>query len=513
VRNGAQVGASLGVKIAQLGSKVREESLVRSTPALVKLVSQVAEAEGRKRADALNGALSGWLEEHASSSPLPSGITSLFGKLGGAVGFAGQQVLVQAIAFGVGFALSATLTPWFNDMTQAAWRLNPSNILTPEQLALAVLKGNMDQGPAAAEALSSGVTADRFQVILDNTGEPISPGELLTLWRRGKVSDDRLEQALRQSRVRNEWFPELQELGIQWPSWSEFLDAYLEGQVEEGQARALYAKAGGDPELFELLFNTRGQAPTPNQALDLLNRGIIAERGRGPEATSYEQAFLEGPWRNKWLDVFLALRTYIVPPRSVRPMVAAGAWTVQRGMEELAKSGVPSDTAQAILEEATAGKLATEKDLVKADLLAAYRDGLMEAPQAEQSLQELGYDQGEAQLILAIEDHRWEQSFRTALVTRIRTLYTSGKITEEEAQAALAKLGLAGKAAAKYLALWDAARETPYASLTESQVRAAAKAGIVTPDYYRSWLTDHGYTPDEADILARLYKIGTTGGA
>lgn len=511
--NGAQVGASLGLKIAQIGSKVREESLTRSTPALVKLVSQVAEAEGRKRGEAVRSELVGWLEEHASSSPLPAGITSLLGKLGGTVGFAGQQVLIQAIAFGVGFALSATLTPWFNDMTQAAWRLNPSNILTPEQLALAVLKGNMDQGPAAAEALSSGVTADRFQVMLDNTGEPLSPGELLTLWRRGKVSDARLEEALRQSRVRNEWLPELQELGVQWPSWSEFLDAYLEGQVSEAEARALYAKAGGDPELFELLFHTRGQAPTPTQALELLNRGIIGERGSGPDAVTYEQAFLEGPWRNKWLEVFLALREYVVPPRSVRPMVAAGAWTPQRGIEELAKSGVPEDTARAILEEALTGKLATERDLVKTDILAAYRDGLMEAGQATSSLEGLGYDADEAQLILAIEDHRWEESFRTALVSRFRALYTSGKITEDEAQAGLAKLGLAGKAAAKYLALWDAARETPYAALTESQVRAAAKAGVVDAAYYRTWLTDHGYTSDEADILARLYKIGTTGGA
>ncbi|MGH7364649.1 MAG: hypothetical protein ACREKA_12955, partial [Candidatus Methylomirabilales bacterium] len=363
----------------------------------------------------------------------------------------------------------------------------------------------MDQGPATAEALSSGVIPERFQVLLDNTGEPIAPGELLTLWRRGKITDARLEQALRQSRVRNEWFPELQELGIQWPSWSEFLDAYLEGQVDEGEARRLFQRAGGDPELFDLLFATRGQAPTPNQALDLLNRGIIGERGRGREAVTYEQAFLEGPWRNKWMDPFLALREYVVPPRSVRPMVASGAWSKDRGIEELAKSGVPEDTARAIIEEATADKLRPERDLAKSEVIAAYRDGLMDAGRTMASLEALGYSTDEADLLIALADHAWEAAYRNAAVNRIRGLYVGAKITEEEAASAIAALGVGGAAGSKYLALWDIERTLPRADLTESQVRAAAKAGIVDQAYYRTWLGDHGYAPDEVEILARLY--------
>lgn len=505
---GSDFGAGLGMRIAMIGSKVRETSLANTTPALVRVASQVADTLATQRAEAARVTLVDWLSRHGVTAPADGELTGLLGGLTKGLGWLAQAVVGQAIGFGTGMALSSVLAPYFNDLTQAAWRSNPSQLLSPAELALAVLRGHMEAGPATAEALSNGLTAERFQTLLDNTGEPPGVDAVLGLWRRGVVDDATLEKAVRQSRLRPEWLDTIRALGVQWPSWAEFLDAYLEGQVDEATARDLYARAGGDPELFDLLFDTRGQAPTPSQALDLLNRGIIAERGSGPTETSYEQAFLEGPWRNKWLEPFLALREYVVPPRSVRPMVAAGAWTVERGMEELGKSGVPEETARAILEEAAAGKLATERDLVKSEVIAAYRDGIDTAEVATANLEALGYSSDEADLLLALADHAYEQSLRTALVSRLRTLYTGYKITEEETSSSLAALGVGGTAASKYLALWDVLRTTPQADLTESQVRNAALKGVVDQAYYEGWLADHGYSPDEVQILTGLYMSG-----
>lgn len=511
--SGADLGASLGSRLLHLATRSREQSAARVAAPLTAQVAAVAEAIGRRRAAEMTGNLTAWLEEHASSSPLPGPIGSLLSRVLGGMAGMGQIVVGQAIGFGVGMALSSTLTPWFNDMTQAAWRLNPSQLLSPAELALAVLRGNLEQPAAQAEALSWGITSDRFTTLIENTGEPPGVESVLSLWRRGAVDDATLERAVRQSRVRPEWLDTIRALGVVWPSWGEFLDAYLEGQVDEAEARKLYERAGGDPDLFTLLFNTRGQAPTPSQALELLNRGIIAESGRGPERTSYEQAFLEGPWRNKWLEPFKALREYLLPVRSIRAVLASGAITTAEAETLYLKNGVTPDMAKVLVNEAVTTKLSAQKDLVLGQVLAAYHDSLTDAATTTASLEAMGYAADEAALILAIEDAKWETAYRAAAIGRLRGLYVGAKITEEEASAALAALGAGGTAASKYLALWDIERTLPRADLTEAQVRGAAKAGIVPPDYYSTWLGDHGYSPEETQILMQLYKIGTTGGA
>ncbi len=502
---GPELGARLGVKIAQIGSQVRETSLARTTPALVQLASQVADKMASARAEAARLQLVSWLEARGVTVPPDGELSGLLGGIAKAGGWLAQNVVGTAIGFGVGQSLSAVLNPYFTGLVQDAWRSNPVAVLSPSELALAVLRGYLEQPAAAEEAKASGIDAARFQTLVDNTGEPPAPGDLLALWRRGKVSDAELELAVRQSRIRVEWLETVKKMGVQWPTYEAFLQAYLEGQVGEQEARRLYERAGGDPDLFDILFHTQGQAPTPTEALDLLNRGIIPETGTGPDATSYEQAFLEGPWRNKWLEPFRALGVYVVPPRSVVPMVRAGAWSKERGIEELSKSGVPADAAAAMIEEATAGKLAPERDLVKTEIIAAYRDGLMTSSETESSLEGLGYAPDEAALLLAIADHAWESTYRTAAINRIRSLYVGSKITEEEASSAIAGLGAGGAALSKMLALWDIERELPRADLTEAQVRSAWRAGVVDEDYYRKWLGAHGYQPDEVEILVRLY--------
>ncbi len=505
---GSELGARLGVAITNIATRSREASLGRTTPALVQMASQVADQMAAVRAEAGRKVLVTWLGEHGVDVPPDGELSGLLGAVTKAGGWLAQNVIGTAIGFGVGQSLSAVLAPYFNGLVQAAWRSNPNVVLSPAELALAVLRGNLEQGAAEAEAASSGFDPAHFGTLVLNTGEPPGVESVLMLWRRGVVDDATLERAVRQSRVRTEWLDTIRELGVQWPSWSEFLDAYLEGQVGEAEARQLYERAGGDPKLFDLLFHTRGQAPTPTQALDLLNRGIIGERGSGSDQVTYEQAFLEGPWRNKWLEPFLALREYVIPPRSVKPIYAAGAITRDYALATLAKSGVTPEDAAAMLDEATSTKLAPEKDLVKGDVLAAYRDGLLTPTQAHDSLEQLGYSADEADLILAIQDHAWEASYRAAAINRIRTLYVGAKVDEGDAGAALAKLGAGGAAGSKYLALWDVERSLPRAELTEAQVRAAAKAGVVDAAYYTKYLTDHGYDADEARILAATYKIG-----
>lgn len=504
--NGATAGVKLGNAIAQLATRVREDSLGKTTPALVQAAAQVADQVAAAKAEKGRQELVRWFESKGVHVPPDGELQGLLGALARAGGWLMQNTLSTAIGFGIGSAMAAVLEPFFLDMAQAAWRTNPARTLTPEQASALVARGWITDELASSEALAAGVTPERLAFLRRLSEVELGVTEILELWRRGDIDEREVERRFERAGVAPDTARILRALRFLLHTPDEALLAQLQGQVPEAEARRLYEEAGGRPEDFEWRFNNRGTAPSPVQAIDLLNRGIIGERGKGPTATTYEQAFLEGPWRNKWLEPFLALREYIVPPRSVVPIVRSGAWTAERGAQELARSGVPADAAEAMLSEASAQKVAPERDLAKTEITRAYTDGLLQRDAAARALEDLGYDRDEVDLLIGLAEFADARRLRDARVNRIGTLYRARKIDDAEAQGALASLGVEGEALSKYMALWDVERELPTADLTEAQVRAAWRAAVVDEAYYTRWLTDHGYSSDEARILAETYR-------
>jgi len=509
---GSDVGAALGVRLAALMARSREASAAATTPGIVATATRIADSMAAERAERARVTLVTWLQGKGVTVPEDGELSGLLGFLTKAGGWLAQNVIGTAIGFGVGQSLSAVLNPYFTDLVQSAWRSHPNAVLTPEQLAVAVLKGHLRQGEAAEEAKASGIDAERFQTMVDVAGLPPGVEALLMLWRRGALSDADLERAVRQSNIRAEWLETIKDLGVQWPTWATFLDAYLMGQATEGEARELYGRAGGDPELFDLMYATRGQAPTPVQALELLNRGIIPERGTGIDATSYEQAFLEGPWRNKWLEPFLALRTYIVPPRSVVPMVRSGAWTAERGIEELAKSGVPSDVAAAMVTEASNDATAEDRELTKAEVLALFGGQFLDRAEAQQLLELIGYGPDQVAMLLDLTETKRLRAFRDRLVATVRAKYVSRKIEELDVVTALDGLGVPNDARDQYLDLWTQERAATTADLTLAQWQAAVKRGLVSMEDFGAEMTRRGYSDAEVAILVGLTTPTPTGG-
>lgn len=498
------LGARLGVRLAMLGSKVREESLARTTPALTKQAVQIANTLAAQQADTLATGLVEWLEANASRSPLDPRVAGIIDFVTKGTKWLFQNVLGTAIGFGLGGALTAVLEPYFSDMAQSAWQNNPVRPLSPGELALAVLRGEVDQGEAGLEAAKSGISEPNFDTLIRNTGNPPGPADLLQLWRRGVIDDQRLEQGVRQSRIRNEWLPEIRALGIIPMSPEEALEAFLEGQVDEATARRLYEMTGGDPEQFTIRYNTRGQAPTPAQSIELLNRGIIPERGTGPDATSYEQSFLEGPWRNKWLESFLALREYLPPPRTVVTLVRNGAITKEVATDLLQKQGLRPELAAAYVASATTEKLATDRELTKSDILGLYRIRAINQGEAVDMLGGLGFDQQEATYLVLIEDFRRAARFQESAITRIRNRFINWRISRDEASITLDQLNVPSGQRATLLTEWEAEREATVVRLTAAQVRQAVRRELLTPDEGFARLLEMGYDQRDAEIYLQL---------
>ncbi len=423
-----------------------------------------------------------------------------------------NNALIQIVLYNLfGQLVGAAVTPAALSIQQEVYRVDPVVTLTPDQLAAAVVRGFMGRGPAVAEARLSGVDADRFGVMEHLAGSSPAPMDLAVAYRRKLIDRGELDDGLQQSGLRSEWHGLIRQLSVQLPPPELALNAYLEGQVPEGRARDLYALFGGDPDYFDVAYDTVGQAPTPLDAATMARRGIIPWTGRGPHVTSYEQAFLEGPWRNKWLDPIRQLSEYLPPPRTVVAMYREGSLTRARAAELLAQQNLQPDLVNAYLTSATETKVKATKDLALTTIRQLYADLIISRADALDYIIGLDYAHDEADLILQVEDLRITQRYVGLAVGRVRTTYVGHKIDKATAVSALNHLGLAADQVSDLLGIWDLELDLNTRTLTPAEIFGAYRLGIYTQAQAAGELVALGYTPTDAWIYLSVHAKAVLG--
>lgn len=420
-----------------------------------------------------------------------------------------QQIFLYQIA---GQVIASALAPFIALSQQTSLSTFPVIPLSPADAAEAVLRTVWTEDQGKAEALLSGVNGNRFDVLYKLAGNAPGPEELAVALRRGIISDQQYRLGIAQGRLRNEWGDTIKALAVQQPSPEAALAAYLEGQITEADARAKWAAFGGDPANFDWMFNTQGQAPTPVQALEMANRGIIPWTGTGPGVVSFQQAFLEGPWRNKWLDPFRQIGVYLPPPRTVVAMLRAGSISTALATSWLTKQGLPQEAVAAYIADASAQKTSGSKDLSQTIIVDLYRDRIITKAVAATDLQGLGYDATEANFILAVTDAQISQRFLSMAVSRIHSRYIAWRIDKSTAVKALTSLGVDSTNQSDLLSYWDIERTDNTPTLTPSQIAKAYKDAIIDRTTTYTMLEQHGYDKQTAWIFVSQYlgaKDGT----
>lgn len=420
-------------------------------------------------------------------------------------GSAAEQLLVWGV---LNQFLAAFFGPTLELVQQKVNAGHPVLELSPADLASAVVRNFVSPGAARDAAAASGIDADRFQTLVELSGDAPGAEMLAEALRRqiipeGGTGPDSVSfnQGIAEGRLADKWAPIIKALATIWPTPENALDALLQGQLDPDAAKALYQKLGGDPQFFQVLFDTRGQAPTPMEALELLNRGIIAESGTGPDSTSYEQAFLEGPWRNKWLGPFRELGRLVPPPRTVTTLVHSGSLTDAQALKYFQMSGMTPELAAAYLHSAHAEKTSAVKELTESLVLTLYEGHAIDGPTATARLEALGYSAADVALILESVDLRREVAVVQSGVTRIGTLYISRKINRQGAKDALDGLDVTPAHRDHLLSTWDAERAANVRQLTPAQIVDAWQYDVIDQATAEQELQNLGYTPLDAWIL------------
>lgn len=406
-------------------------------------------------------------------------------------------IIIPALLFLVKGAMEAMIAPEVQQIAALAWRHHPTVPLSPSEAALALVRGVIDPDYAAAEAANGGVDGNRFGHLVDITGEPPGIQELLFLYRRGRIDRNRLERGIRQSRVRNEWIDAVEALQYQPLTPSEAVAAAVEGHLDEDTARAKWAEGGMEPGDFDVALASAGSPPGIQEMLDLWNRGDVTR-------DEVVQAIRESHYKNKYVPAILARARHLPPERTVVSMVRQGVLTAPAGIEHLQLLGFSHDDAANLIAEATAAKHEKNRDLAVSQITQLYEEQAITEAKAHELIKPLGYDDDEVGFILALADNRRLIAARNTAIGRVHSQYVARHIDRGIAGTDLDSLHVPSDQRDDLLATWDIEREATVHVLTQAQLAAATRAGLLDRAGYVGRLVALGYSQADATMLGDI---------
>lgn len=384
-------------------------------------------------------------------------------------------------------------------------------LLSPPDAAEAVVRGFLAHADGAAVAELSGMDAATFGTIVSLAADAPSPTDLAIALRRGVIPENSgdaskpgFTQGIQQGRLGDKWIPMLRALAQEWPTPTDALQAKLTGQVTTEQSKEMYAKFGGDPQFWQFLFDVRGSSPTPLELIEMANRGFIPWSGTGPDATTYEQGFNEGPWRDKWRPIYKKFAEYIPPESTVTTLLAHGQITDKQAAKLLAQQGMDADLITAYIGEAHTEALSDYRGATVSMVLTAYYQQLLTAKQATPILESLHVTPVAVKFMLDYEDTQRAFTAVNNALSRTRSLYAARKITLATARHSLESLGVQPDAIGGILKSWQIENSISVKVLTEAQIADAWAATLITDTEALTELGNIGYTPFDAWLLLSI---------
>lgn len=383
--------------------------------------------------------------------------------------------------------------------TDAAHNLimTSDRLITTADAAAMWNRGIIDWAEAHRLGNRDGTTPTDMDRYLELGGEPPPLQELLLAWRRGIITEEQVDRAIRQGPIRFEWIPVVKALMWNPLPPSEAADAVNQGHMPLDRARQVAAESGIKPDDFDTIIENAGLPPGLSVLTDAWNRGLVTE----PE---FERAFLESRLKNRYVPLYKALRWRTIPQDTVRKLFREGVYTRDQALERLAWEGYsPEDREALILSEET-GSSDSTKELSKSEILGLYVDRAIARADAAEFLAALGYAAGEVEWLLTLAEIRQSRKFSDAVVTRVRAGYVAHRMDASEASSIMDSLRIPPEQRDELVSLWDLERLALTKGLTTAQIQAAMKRGLIDPDAAVAKFVEQGYSNEDASILVAL---------
>jgi hypothetical protein len=366
--------------------------------------------------------------------------------------------------------------------------------LSPADAALALLRGNISEGAAIKAAADWGVTADDFNVMVGNTGEPLGLEQLLEAHRRGFIDTNRLVRGILQSRTRNEWVDVAEKLAFAPMSTADAVEAVVQNQLDHAQGSDIASQNGLEAGWFDTLVNTAGSPLSRTEMEQLFNRGLVTK-------DQVEQALRESRLKNKYNELAFELHTRLLEPRSLGEAVVYGSITHAQAVRKAMESGFSQQDAEVIVSGAVNRKLETQRMGVVRAVETLYENNAVSQEVATSIVGKMGFEPAEAQFIFQAAEFKRQEKLVAAGMAAVRGKFIAHHITRAEASGLLDAIGIPHQQRDSVLQVWQIEHDANVRTLTPAQIIKANALKLLTDQQTIDRLIQLGYQENDAQLL------------
>lgn len=373
-------------------------------------------------------------------------------------------------------------------------------LLSPADLALADLRGNVPAGFADTYGALLGMTPEDMLVLKENTGEPPGPQELMEAVRRGFIPDERFQHGIRQSRIRNEWMDVLEKLRFHPMSIADAVRGVVEHHLTFDEGLTIAMQNGLEESHFKVLVDSWGRPLSHEQMMTLYHRGKATR-------AEVDQALAESDIKNEYATKAFELGRRLIPERTIVSMANHGVLPHDEGVRMLQELGFDAANADLLMKLGASQRKNTNKILSRADVVAMYTDHLTKRAEAHAQLVKLGYTAEDSTDILELADYKIKAGALKTVQHGIQASFKAGHLTADAAKSALIDAGMDSAQAQRLIDTWAMQREHPTKTLSQAQILKLAEKKLIDQQDAFDRLLGEGLVSADAILLLRLHGI------
>jgi hypothetical protein len=354
-----------------------------------------------------------------------------------------------------------------------------------------------------------------------------APGQVFEMFHRKIIKDTEVESYLKAHELTPYWRRKVIDLSYRPLTRVDTRRAHKIGELGPDQVTKSYLDQGYSPENAEILtrftiaLNEEDEqdqietvrGPIKTQVLRSYTERIIdkAEAGELLKSLGYTDV------QRQWL---IAQGDYDIAADEARTYLTAAKSGYVRGLRDgaatgeiLARGGFNSGAIGRLLtlwaperenRELTEAE-ANQRDLSKAEVLAAYESNVIEPARAETLLGALGFDSGEVATLLALADLKVRKAALAVIKDSVRVRYVASRLSRAEAASELDAAGVLSKERDSLLARWDVEREQRIADIPLSTLEKLLSENLYTALDVQEELRQQGYSEKQTGALVALW--------
>ena len=264
-----------------------------------------------------------------------------------------------------------------------------------------------------------------------------------------------------------------------------------------GEMDRFAAMQGLDPEWAKRYWYAHWELPSINLGVEMIHRGIITT---GEFDELLRIADYPSGWRGRIAQSIYAPYTRV----DTRRMYAAGVLTrddVKRTYMDLGYDDVHAEELTKWTEHEYGEE---EREVTKADALAAYKDSIISRDVCDGFLKDLAYPPEYRNLLLARADYQKNKALLDIQIAAIRANYLAATYDRGTAIEALNRLALSSGQVAALMEKWDAERISKLRIPAAGQLSDMLFHEVLSKDQYYAYMRELGYTEQAINDFYRL---------